>query len=217
VQYRAIHRSVASLRPTPADLTSNDTVILKYAGEQWTIQKRRFRVRLTALSMATPSGGMTVGDHGLYRYQAGVWTPIALPTSIPPSRFAGVALASATEAWALALYTPETSCQECGSGFEAVLAHDVNGAWTQVKDALTLPLERQHTFDPDAQLWITYGTLAHYAGGQHMGADTGCPSDFWDASAVPGADAAWLVGSSGQLFHYAAGKVTRYEIGAPSI
>jgi hypothetical protein len=47
--------------------------------------------------------------------------------------------------------------------------------------------------------------------------DTGCPSDFWDASAVPGADEAWVIGSNGQLFHYAAGKVTRYETGAPCI
>ena len=31
----------------------------------------------------------------------------------------------------------------------------------------------------DGQLWITYGGLAHYAGGQRMGAfETGCPSGF---------------------------------------
>lgn len=49
-----------------------------------------------------------------------------------------------------------------------------------------------------------------------MGAfETGCPSDFWGVSAIPNADEAWLIGSNGQLFHYAAGKVTRYETGAP--
>ena len=45
--------------------------------------------------------------------------------------------------------------------------------------------------------------------------ETACSSDFWAASAVPGADEAWAIGSHGQLFHYAAGKVTRYETGAP--
>ncbi|HEX3269977.1 MAG TPA: hypothetical protein VHR15_04950 [Ktedonobacterales bacterium] len=215
----------------PADLTSNDTVILKYAGGQWTIQKRLIGMRLTTLSMATPIDGMAIGDHGLYRYKAGAWTPTALPASIPTSRFVGVAMISENEAWALAFYTEETSCQECGSGFETVLAHYVNGAWTKVADAQTLRLELQHTFDSDIQLlpnalratadgqvWITYGALAHYAGGQRMEAfETGCPSDFWGASPVPGADEAWAIGSNGQLFHYAAGEVTRYETGAPCI
>ncbi len=215
----------------PADLASNDTVILKYADGQWTIQKRLFGVRLTTLSMATPTDGMAVGDHGLYCYKAGVWTPTALPASMPASRFVGVAMVSANEAWTLVFYTPATSCQECGSGDATVLAHYLNGAWTQVTDAQTLRLELQHTFDSDmqflpnalratadGQVWITYGTLAHYAGGQRMGAfETGCPSDFWDASPVPGADEAWVIGSNGQLFHYAADKVTRYETGAPCI
>jgi hypothetical protein len=60
--------------------------------------------------------------------------------------------------------------------------------------------------------------MAHYSSGQRTAAlETGCASDFWDASAIPGADEAWLVGSSGQLFHHAAGKITRYETGAPCI
>jgi hypothetical protein len=58
--------------------------------------------------------------------------------------------------------------------------------------------------------------MARYSGGQRAAAlETGCASDFWAVAPVPGADEAWLIGSNGQLFHFAAGKMTRYETGAP--
>jgi hypothetical protein len=213
----------------PADLTSNDTVVLRYHSGAWTIEKTIANVRLSTLSMSAPSDGMAAGSHGLYRYKAGLWAPVTLPASIPMGSWEGIAMVSATEAWALAFYTPPTQCQECGSGIEAVLAHFMNGTWTQVKGALTFPLERLHTFDSDAetlpnplyatadgQVWISYGMLAHYASGKQItGLATGCASDFWAASPVPGTDEAWAIGSNGQLFHYVAGKISRYESGAP--
>jgi hypothetical protein len=231
-------RAVSFVAPTTGwalayrfSITSTDTLILKYAAGRWSVETTIVGHALTILSMATPTDGMAADGHTLFRYHNGMWAQTALPASIPTSRFAGVAMISANEAWALAFYSPNVSCQECGSGDETVLAHYANGTWTQVRDALTLRLEYHNTFDSDEQflpdplratadrqVWITYGALAHYAGGARIGDfETGCSSDFWAASAVPGADEAWAIGSHGQLFQYAAGKVTRYETGAPCV
>jgi hypothetical protein len=229
-------RAVSFVAPTTGwalayhfSITSTDTLILKYAVGHWSVETTIVGHALTILSMATPTEGMASDGGALFRYHNGVWAQSALPASIPTSRFAGVAMVSANEAWALAFYAPNVSCQECGSGEETVLAHYANGAWTQVKDALTLQLEYHNTFDSDeqflpnhlaattgGQVWLAYGPMAHYSGGQRAAAlETGCPSDFWGAAPVPGNDEAWLIGSNGQLFHYAAGMVTRYETGAP--
>jgi hypothetical protein len=232
-------RAVSFVSPTTGwalayhfSITSTDTLILKYAAGHWSVETTIVGHTLTTLSMATPTDGMAIDGHTLFRYHSGMWAQTTLPTNIADSQFVGVAMVSATEAWALGFNsTSGQRQQECGGGTETVLAHFANGVWTQVTDARTLRLELQHTFDSDmqflpnalratadGQVWITYGTLAHYAGGQRMDAfETGCPSDFWDTSPVPGADEAWAIGSNGQLFHYAAGKVTRYETGAPCI
>jgi hypothetical protein len=211
---------------------NTDAVILKYAAGHWSVETTIGGHTLTTLSMATPTDGMAADGRAIYRYHNGVWAQTTLPASIPVDRFAGVAVVSATEAWALGFYSPPTQCQQdCGEIVDDVLAHYANGVWTQVKDALTLQLEYHDTFDSDeqflpyplsattgGQVWITYGPMAHYSGGQRAAAlETGCPSDFWGAAPVPGADEAWLIGSNGQLFHYAVGKVTHYETGAPCI
>ena len=210
--------------------TSTDTLILKYTAGRWSVETQIVGHTLTTLSMATPTDGIAADEHTLFRYRNGVWGQTTLPASISVDRFAGVAMVSATEAWALGFHTPLSQCpQDCGEIVEDVLAHYVNGIWTQVKDALTLQLERSHTSDSDVQflpnplvattggqVWIAYGPMAYYSSGQRVATlESGCASDFWGAAPVPGADEAWLVGSTGQLFHYAAGKVTRYETGAP--
>jgi hypothetical protein len=232
-------RAVSFVSPTTGwalayhfSITSTDTLILKYTAGRWSVETTIAGHALTILSMATPTDGMAADGHTLLRYHTGVWAQTTLPATIAATQFVGVAMASASEAWALGFNSNSGQCQqECGDATETVLAHFANGVWTQVMDALTLRLELQHTFDSDmgflpnalsatadGQLWLTYGGLAHYAGGARMGAfETGCPSDFWDASPVPGADEAWVIGSNGQLFHYAASKVTRYETGAPCI
>lgn len=210
----------------PADLTSRDTLILRYSGGQWAIQKKLIGVRLTVLSMATRTDGMATGDR-LYWYKTGVWALTTPRGDIPSVSFASVAMVSANEAWGLAFDTPPSNCQECATGSYPILAHFANGIWTQVKDAATLSLEFHHTFAADpvpnplyatsgALVWITYGTFAHYAGDKRVATLTAeCASDFWAISPVPGTDEAWVIGSSGQLFHYAVGKISRYETGAP--
>jgi hypothetical protein len=229
-------RAVSFVSPTTgwaltyhSSITSIDTLILKYAAGHWSVETTIVGHTLTTLSMATPTDGMAADEHALFRYHNGVWAQTTLPASIPVDRFAGVAMVSATEVWALGFHTPLSQFpQDCGEIVDDVLAHYANGIWTQVKDALTLQLERSHTSDSDVQflpnslvattggqVWIAYGQMAHYFGGQRGARlETGCVSDFWVAAPVPGADEAWLVGSNGQLFHYAAGKVTRYETSA---
>jgi hypothetical protein len=229
-------RAVSFVSPTMGwalashfSVTSIDTLILKYAAGHWSIETKIVGHTLTNLSMATATDGLASDERTLFRYHNGVWAQTTLPASIAISKLAGVAMVSATESWILAFSSPNVSCQECGSSDETVLAHYVNGTWTQMQDALTLQLEYHNTFDSDAQflpnplavtaggrVWIAYGPMAHYSGGERVAAlETGCASDFWAAAPVPGADEAWLIGSNGQLFHYVAGEMTRYETGAP--
>lgn len=117
----AIHlNGVAMLSPSEGfavgDITNSTSgVILHYVGGRWFVQNTVDEY-LYGLSLRSRTDGWAIGAAGgIYHDQAGVWTKVAKPVSVP--LYGVTALPSGSDAWAI--------------GLNGALLRYHNGAWQQ--------------------------------------------------------------------------------------
>lgn len=209
---------------------SPETHILRYENGQWTTDLV-VPGTVTSLSMDSGSDGWAAGGNlgaTLLHYTGGSWVRVTPFSAREVTFITSVAMQTPDTGWATGVYQAPENCSECGgSPGQVVTLRYAGGTWRTIPPPSAPAIELRYT--PDSSLppfairslvavgtdaWLAHGPLVHYTSDGHATGETaGCQTDLISLAFVPGTTEAWVIGTNGQIYHYAGGALSRYDTG----
>ncbi|HEX6819872.1 MAG TPA: hypothetical protein VF120_15960 [Ktedonobacterales bacterium] len=210
-------------------------LLLHYDGHAWSrVQPdpslAGISVRVTSVTMLSPSEGWAVGGNNVLQYTNGAWK---LATTVPTDAqvydsLTGIAMISSSEGWAIG------SQSNPNTGDSPLLLHDLHGAWSSVHlpafDDLRTTVQ-SISVRPSGEGWLVGGDytdagqrtiVEHLRGGVWSAEPTGVDAQLNGVYAVSRTEA-WAVGTKdiavgpGVILHYLKGKWTSVPSPTPNL